>query len=259
MALMMIGVYFVARISDLKRKTDFMAGAKTTIAVIGSGAAGLAAALAAAETGACRVLLLERAPESDHGGNTRWSPSYMRLAGVDRVEPSFVDDIEAVSAGRADRAYFERLAEEARPTIAWLKRHGVSFHKPIYYLSAGPPRIQPVGGGLAVLQVLRRAALEVSAEIRYECRAQALVTRDNGAVAGVEVMTKGGTSEIINADAVVLATGGFAGNSQMLKQHPGPGAEHLKRIAPGTAFNTGDGIRLALAAAARTSGDWARS
>ncbi|MGP1680681.1 MAG: FAD-binding protein, partial [Burkholderiales bacterium] len=57
-------------------------------------------------------------------------------------------------------------------------------------------------------------------------------------------------------DAVVLASGGFEGNAEMLHQHFGPGGEGLRPISPGTAFNDGGGIRAALAAGARRSGDW---
>lgn len=233
-----------------------------TIVVIGSGAAGLSAALAAAEevrarASGCQVVLIERARQGQHGGNTRWSPSYMRMAAPDRAAPGLEEDIQAVSGGRADRAYFRRLAEEAPATIAWLQQHGITFHKPVYYLSAGPPRIQPVGGGAALLRGLEDAALRAGVAVRYGCRAQRLLIDHDGALVGVEVMQECGALETVAARAVVLASGGFAGNADMLRQHFGAGAEDMQLIAPGTAFNTGDGIRMALAAGARSSGDWA--
>ena len=146
--------------------------------VVGSGAAGLSAALAAAEAGA----RLGRRPaasswssgqrKAEHGGNTRWSPSYMRMAAPDRVAPGFEEDLQAASGGRIDPTYIRRLAADAPATIAWLQRHGVAFDQPVYYLSAGPPRIQPVGGGGAVLASAgaggapcgRRHPLRVAAE-----------------------------------------------------------------------------------------------
>ncbi|MBO0765917.1 MAG: FAD-binding protein, partial [Hyphomicrobiaceae bacterium] len=62
-----------------------------TIVVVGSGAAGLSAALSAAEATASdvrnvRVVLIDSAPEGEHGGNTRWSPSYMRMPAPDRSD-----------------------------------------------------------------------------------------------------------------------------------------------------------------------------
>jgi tricarballylate dehydrogenase len=232
-----------------------------TICVIGSGAAGLAAALAAAESAraqslACRILLIERARQGEHGGNTRFSPSYMRLAAPDRIAPGFENDLAAVSGGRMDTDYIRRLAADAPATIAWLMGHGIAFDKPVYYLSAGPPRIQPAGGGAGLLQALERAARNADVTVRHGCRAERLLVASNGAVEGVVVRPEVGAVEAIRASAVVLASGGFAGSGEMLAQHLGPGADSLAPISLGTRFNTGDGIRMALAAGARPAGDW---
>ena len=51
-------------------------------------------------------------------------------------------------------SYFRTLAENATATIGWLQGHGVEFVTPVYYLSAGPARIQPVGGGGAIVEKL---------------------------------------------------------------------------------------------------------
>jgi tricarballylate dehydrogenase len=238
-----------------------MDDAVQTIVVVGSGGAGLAAALAAAEAAranacVCRIVLIEKARQGTHGGNTRWSPSYMRMAAPDRMEPSFADDLRTISGGRMDEAYVRRLAAEAPATIAWLMGHGIAFDRPVYYLSAGPPRIQPVGGGATLLRELERAALEAGVSIRYECSAGRLLIGGNGAIEGMELRTADGAREAIPASAVVLATGGFSGNGEMLERHLGAGAESLRPISPGTAFNTGDGIRMALAAGGRADGDW---
>ena len=62
--------------------------------------------------------------------------------------------------------------------------------------------------------------------------------------------------ETLAADAVVLACGGFQGNGAMMREHFGPGAESMRLTRPRTRFNTGDGIRMALALGADRSGDW---
>jgi len=232
-----------------------------TICVVGSGAAGLTAALAAAESAHaqsldCRIILIDRARQGEHGGNTRFSPSYMRMTAPDRIAPGFEDDLAAVSGGRMDAAYIHRLAADAPATMAWLMGHGVAFDKPVYYLSAGPPRIQPVGGGAGLLQALERAASDAGVTTRYGCKAERLLVGGTGAVEGVAIRTETGSPETITAHAVVLASGGFAGNGEMLVQHLGPGAGSLAPISPGTRFNTGDGIRMALAAGAQAAGDW---
>ena len=142
------------------------------LAVVGHGAAGLAAALSAAESSpGARIAVLERAPESASGGGTRWSPSNMRMQSTAKVVPGFESAMLAASGGKGDTAYFHRLAAEAPKAVRWVERHGVRFHSPGYYLSAGPPRIQPVGGGAAIVAALAGAARAAGVEFHYGCRA----------------------------------------------------------------------------------------
>jgi tricarballylate dehydrogenase len=231
------------------------------LVVVGHGAAGLAAALSAAEQARSRgvpidITLLEKANEDDSGGNTRWSPSYMRLAAPDRVAPGFEDDMLEASGGLANRGYFHTLAANAPGTIGWLQSHGVEFITPIYYLSAGPSRIQPVGGGGAIVAKLLEAARRAGVKIRYRTAATRLVMTDDRRIAGVEVQSADGAVTTLDADAVVLASGGFQGNTAMMRAHFGGGAETIKLISPGTRFDTGDGIRIATDQGAAISGDW---
>ncbi len=235
------------------------------LVVVGHGAAGLAAALSAAEVAAeaapavapeARIVLLERTSEAQSGGGTRWSPSNMRLASVSALAPGFEVDMQTATGGRGDRAYFRRLAEEAPAAAAWVEARGVQFHSPGYYLSAGPPRIQPVGRGAAIVESLARAAKAAGVEFHYACRAGRLLRTPEGAVAGVAAQMADGSARDFPAHAVVLASGGFQGNPAMLREHFGPGGERLRPISPGSAGNDGSGIRMALDAGARASGDW---
>src|SRR5260370_39070342 len=92
------------------------------LVVVGHGAAGLAAALAAAEQARSRglrieITLLEKSREAEAGGNTRWSPSYMRLDAPDRLAPGFEDDMRRASAGLAHAALFPTPAAEPVQTL----------------------------------------------------------------------------------------------------------------------------------------------
>jgi tricarballylate dehydrogenase len=230
------------------------------LVIVGHGAAGLAAAVSAAEQarniGLCiEITLLEKSPETEAGGNTRWSPSYMRMAAPDRLAPGFEEDMQHASGGQADPDYFRTLAENAPATIGWLGTHGIVFDTPVYYLSAGPPRIQPVGGGRAIIDRLTEAAGKAGAKLRYESPVIRLRMGEGG-VSGVEVRTSGWAAATLDADAVILASGGFQGDVTMMRKHFGSSAETLKLISPGTHFNTGDGIRMALEQGASVSGDW---
>ncbi len=231
------------------------------LVVVGHGAAGLAAALSAAEQARSRglgvdITLLEKSREADAGGNTHWSPSYIRLAAPDRIAPGFEDDMLEASGGLADRRYFRTLADNAVQTIGWLQAHGVEFVTPVYYLSAGPARIQPVGGGRAIVEKLLMAARREGVKVLYEHEAKELVLAKSDRVSGIAIQSSGGVTATLDADAVILASGGFQGNPEMMRAHFGTAAETIKLISPGTRFDTGDGIRIATDRGASVSGDW---
>src|SRR6185312_9850381 len=200
---------------------DRMASKVKRLIVAGHGASGLAAAVAAAEearrrNAAVELTILEKAREEEAGGNTRFSPSYMRMAAPDRIAPGFEVDIRAASGGRGDADYFRTLSRRAVPTITWLQHHGVEFAIPSYYLSVGPPRIQPVGGGLAIVERLGRSAKMADIAILYESAATRLIL-SQGRISGIELRSADGATSSLEADAVVLATGGFQGDSAMMQ------------------------------------------
>jgi tricarballylate dehydrogenase len=230
------------------------------VVVVGHGAAGLAAALAAAQaagTQAARILVVERAPQTARGGNTRWSPSYMRLEAPDRLAPRFEEDMLETSNGRSDPAYIARLAADATPVLAWLQQHGITFDRPLnYFLTAAAPRIQPVGAGAAIVEHLTRAASAAGVTFAYETDAQSIELAADGRVAALHVTAAGGTAQRIATKAIVLACGGFESDPVAMREHLGAGAESIRPITAGTAYNTGGGIRMALAAGAQTAGDW---
>ncbi len=133
------------------------------LVVVGHGAAGLAAAVSAAEQAESRglpidITVLEKSREDEAGGNTSWSPSNMRLDAPDRIDANFADDMLRACGGRGDAGYFRTLADNATATVGWLQGHGVEFVTPVYYLAAGPARIQPVGGGGVIVARLLEAA-----------------------------------------------------------------------------------------------------
>jgi tricarballylate dehydrogenase len=232
------------------------------VVVVGGGAAGLAAALGAAEAARAAgarisIGLLERADEAEAGGNTRWSPAYMRLESPQRLAPRFVDDMLDLSRQRSDPRYVARLAAEATATLAWIEGHGVSFHTPAtYFLTSAAPRIQPVGGGASLVRELSAAAAAAGAELRYRTAAQRIVVGADGRLAGVDVQRADGSLQTLACGALILACGGFETDPALMARTFGPGAEAMRPISPGTRFNRGDGIRMALALGAQASGDW---
>jgi tricarballylate dehydrogenase len=231
------------------------------LVVVGHGAAGLAAALSAAEQAQSRgsdieITVLEKSREDEAGGNTRWSPSYMRMDAPGRIAPGFEDEMQQVSGGLGDRSYFRTLADNAPAAIGWLQSHGVEFTIPVYYLSAGPARIQPVGGGGAIVAKLADAARRAGVKFRYRCQATRLVMAEDGRIVGVDTQASDGATTTLEADAIILASGGFQGNAEMMRKQFGPEGATVKLISPGTRFDTGDGIRMAIDHGATVAGDW---
>ncbi|MCC5857466.1 MAG: FAD-dependent tricarballylate dehydrogenase TcuA [Ectothiorhodospiraceae bacterium] len=253
------------------------------VLVVGGGNAALCAALSAHETGAS-VMVLERAPEAERGGNTTFTAGAMRVVynGLDDVlritpdlskeeientdfgtytEDRFFDDMATVTEYRADPDMVETLVRRSQDTMLWMRSKGVRF-APIYGRQAfkvdgrfrfwGGLTFEAWGGGPGLVEALTKACREAGIRILYGTRAIALLADDDG-VHGARVRSGGRTREI-RAGSVVLAAGGFQANAEWRTRYLGPGWDLAK--VRGTRFNTGDGIRMALEVSAMPYGNW---
>ncbi len=253
------------------------------VVVVGGGNAALCAALSARETGVT-VLVLERAPEREAGGNTAFTAGAMRFAydGIDEIlqlvpdlsdherattdfgsytEGQFFDDMQRVTQSRADPDLVELLVKKSFDTLRWMRDKGVQF-LPIYGRQAfkvdgrftfwGGLTLETRGGGPGLVEALTASAVGAGITIEYGARALSLMTEENHVV-GVQLRQAGVTHEV-EAGAVILACGGFQSNVEWRTRYLGPGWDMAK--VRGTRFNTGDGIRMALAADAMPWGNW---
>jgi fumarate reductase flavoprotein subunit len=216
------------------------------VIVVGAGGAGLAAALSAAEAGAS-VLLIEAT--GIPGGSTRLSSGSFMAAGTDsQAALGFADDAGAFfdhylcfNRWICDPAVARRFCEDGWPTMKWLAGHGVEYPASGLYratLEAVPRSHRPVGGGQTVIDVLIAACHRAGVEIAMGNRATALLVA-GGQVYGVEA---GG--EQSSASAVVLASGGFARNEELLARYYPHFAAQDGHWSPAPDSNVGDGLLM---------------
>ena len=219
--------------------------------VIGMGAAGLSAAVSYSETAAsagraARVAVIERAPKEQRGGATRYTSSWFRVTEDRQLDPKFIETMQAVSGGLADLDYCRTLAREAPDSLRFLDEHQVQttyFKQGLPNRNTGGGLGMPVGGGAAIVQglagIVERTA---GSEILYETEAVRLNDSEEGRINGVVVRGGDGLLRRLHAGSVVIASGGFEGNQEMLTQYLGERACDLPLIAPGPGYNRGDGI-----------------
>ncbi len=251
--------------------------------MVGAGNAALSAALSAHEAGA-RVTVLEKAPLSERGGNTFFTGGAFRfpykdintvcgliddlseaeLAQIDvgsYSEKNFHADLVRVTDGLADEDLVRVLVNEAEPTMRWLRDNGVRWvlmygrqanrieDKLVFY---GGLILEAVGGGKGLSDQQFEAVGRAGIEIQYETKMTGLLI-EKGVVVGVKTQTRKGEMTI-QADAVILAAGGFEANAEMRARYLGANWDLAK--VRGSRFNTGDAIRYAIDAGAHPYGHW---
>ncbi len=251
------------------------------VVVVGCGIAGLSAAATAVQAGA-RVAVLERATKDERGGNTRWTEALLRMKSESEVSDDFATHFAANAGhyldpklvgetardrgnwssivhtlGFTDPEVIATFAAAAGPTVAWLKSFGVKFDfLPNYFITACQPRLATIGGGLALVETLVGWAENNGAQVFYQTTARALIQDDDGAVIGVRAVGPGHKPVEFRAPSVILASGGFEGNPEMLTHYLGPRARYIRPVARGGYYNKGEGIRMALAIGAAGCGDF---
>jgi tricarballylate dehydrogenase len=239
--------------------------AEFDLVVVGSGAAGLSAAVnhglvAAAAGRRPEIAVLESAPREERGGATAWTTAGFRASRAGGLDPMWIGVIMESSKGLADLDYCRAYERNALDSLQFLEDHGVGLIERSTKLSMQqvfPETVLPNGGGRAVVDVLA-AALEnkLGGTIFYRSEAIRLLLDVDGRVAGVLARTAEGLSQEFRAPAVVLACGGFEGSKEMLTRYLGPKACDLKLIAPGVSYNRGAGLRMAMEIGADTSGQF---
>jgi fumarate reductase flavoprotein subunit len=235
------------------------------VLIVGAGACGGTAALAAHERGAA-VMLLER--DAVPRGNTALSGGQIpaagtrlqRAAGIDDTPEILAEDLIRKARGQNDAALARHVARESAHTVEWLiDVHGVplsvvdDFRYPghsRHHMHATPGRYG-VELIVALLESLARAKIDVV----VSAAVTDLFADEGGRVHGVRVMRPDGSTDDVGCRALILACNGFGGNPAMVRRYiPEMAEAHYH----GHEGNTGDAVRwgVALGAAVADMGSF---
>lgn len=219
------------------------------IVIVGAGGAGMTAAIKSAEAGK-NVLIVEKMPYA--GGNTTRATGGMNAAethyqkeqGIDDTVEQYVKDTMEGGHNLNDPALVQALAEGSAPAIDWLDSIGAQLPKIAFTGGSTNPRAHAPEDGSAVgiylVSAFKKQLEEKNIPVLYNTTVTEIIMKDGRAV-GVKADSE--TADYtINAKAVILATGGFGGNEQMIVENNPALAGYVSTNAPGA---TGDGIVMA--------------
>jgi fumarate reductase flavoprotein subunit len=236
---------------------------RVPVLVIGAGACGLVAALAAHDAGA-EVLVLERDPSPS--GSTAMSSGMIPAAGT-RLQAArgvaddpvtMAADIMRKAHGENDPAMVDAICAASGPVVDWLvDRHGapLGLVEGFLYPGHSRPRMHAPASrsGADLVAGLLQAARTAGVDIVTSATVTTLFADPDGWVRGVELTRPDGTAERIGCAALVLACSGYGGNADLVRRHI---PEMAGAIYHGHAGNRGDALRWgeALGAATRHLG-----
>lgn len=238
------------------RKTSNIETLETEIAIIGGGGGGLSAAVAAAEKGV-KIILLEK--RHALGGNSVFaegllgaeSPAQKRMM-VDARRDELFRTAMDYSHWKINPRIIRAFLNKSGDTIRWLEEKGLKFD----WIPALYPNQVPLvwhclkRGGAAIVEVLVKDCEYLGVKLLQDTAVKRILIGEKGDVAGVLVETNGKELKIVSK-AVVIATGGYGGNKELLKKYsPSYTGEAYCIGLP----HMGDGLLMAIEIGAATEG-----
>ena len=230
---------------------------ETDVAVVAAGPAGLAAAVTAAEQGA-RVVVLEKSATTGGTGNMGMGPFAVgsKLQKVKNISLSKEEAFKIwmdYTHWRVDARLVSDYINKTADTIDWLEDMGVVWYDVIAYVKGShftQHLVKPSSGARpgpqaasTMYKIMTERASDLGVKFFLETPGKKLI-KENGRVTGVIAEDKNKEEIEIKAKAVILATGGFGDNPEMIKKYTGYewGKDIFNHRGPGL---VGDGIRMA--------------
>lgn len=216
------------------------------VVVVGGGVAGLSAAVSAAEEGA-KVILLEKMPMLGGTGNFAEGifaveSDLQRNENVDTSRDEAFNIMMDYSHWRADAKIARAFVDKSADSIDWLEDKGVEFSH-LTAINPGGLRTWHIfdGRGAAMSKALQAEAEKLGVEILLETTGKKLKMTDNNEVAGIIAVDQDGSNVNITASSVIIASGGFANNDEMLEKYTN--ASNVEPV--GSVGKLGEGIQMA--------------
>ncbi|HEX8424780.1 FAD-dependent oxidoreductase [Hymenobacter sp.] len=231
------------------------------VLVIAGGAAGLCAAIAAAQGGAS-VLVFEKEAITGGTANRGMGPlgiesRHTRLRQFQPTKDKAFEVFMDYTHWRVDAQLVRAYLNKSGDTIHWLEALGVEFLEPASYFPSAyptwhlvkpPSGVAGPGAAATMTSILAEQARALGVQFLLETPVRRLL-KEGDRVVGVAAEGKDGAAIEALATAVIIATGGFGNNPEMVKEHVGYtlGQDIFPFRIPGV---TGDGIRMAWEAGA---------
>lgn len=254
------------------------------IIIVGGGNTALLTAIRAKEVGAEKILILEKAPKTERGGNGYFTTGLYRAVhgGTEelaQIMPNMSEEEKAIdfpaytaddffgdymigNDGLGDESMMQMIVESSNEAIHWMIKNGVEFEMAAgktrrnpngELVSSGNMHIQSKGAGAGLNDSLYDLVAKKEIELHYEAAVRKLLTDDTGKITGVRVQNSEGVQEV-KAKSVVLACGGFESSPSMRAQYLGKNWDLA--LVRGSKHNTGDGLQMALDVGAQPYGNW---
>jgi tricarballylate dehydrogenase len=231
------------------------------VLVVGGGSAALCAAIAARRVGAS-VRIVEQAPASLRGGNTRHARNFRLMHDLPQWyvpdvygEGTFFKDLLRVTRGATHQPLARELIRGSATIAPWLAGNGVRLQDPS---SGAMPYSRRtaffLGGGKAMMNALYATAAKLGVAIGYDSEVVAL-RFDDERRCEADVAYDGRVERIV-AKAMVLCSGGHQANLEWLRESFGAAADGF--MIRGTPYDRGSVLRMLLDAGAASVGDPAR-
>jgi fumarate reductase flavoprotein subunit len=199
------------------------------IIIVGGGACGLTAALAATDLGVS-VLVLEK--DKSPNGTTSMSQGTMcaagtnaqKQAGIEDSAEDFFQDIISKVNGKTDFDFVKTITREAGAAIDWLQsQHNIPFEVDTSWKGLGHSiqrlHAPPEKTGINLMELLLKAAQHSGVDLVSDANVTDIYANSHGVVCGVRIRRPNGGVEDIGCEALIIATCGFAGNPDMIREY----------------------------------------